>query len=142
MTLKRCTVTKLDDVFWRVDFDEKISIGSSDLKSPQVVKRFGDRWFFQGFPGDDAGDPDELLRMVGLTRHDEPETVEERVRRLANTCGQCSHWDPSGIDEDLGDCAATERDGDRRTRRVCLDTNPAEWCPGFKQAELRTTRRK
>lgn len=83
MTLKKCTATQLDDTFWRVDFDGRLSVGGHDVKSPQAVKRFGECWFVQGYPHEDASGLDALLARLGLTRHDGPETAEERVRAYA-----------------------------------------------------------
>lgn len=81
MTLKKCTVTQLDDTFWRVDFEERIRVGLFQLASPQVVKRFGERWFVQGYPEEDASSLALLLHRLGLTAEQpQEETAEERVR--------------------------------------------------------------
>lgn len=81
MTLKKCTVTQLDNTFWRVDFAGWLSVGERDVSSPQVVRRFGECWFVQGYPHESANGLHALLARLGLAAEQPaPETAEGRVR--------------------------------------------------------------
>lgn len=93
MTLKKCTVTQLDDRFSRVEWGQ-YAVSSAEaseifgrhayLNSPAIAEQGSTgAWEFHKYPaGRDT--LDELLREWGLTRHDpQPETAEERLRRLA-----------------------------------------------------------
>lgn len=84
MTLRPCTVTKLDDTFWRVDWEgDGVHHDFRFARSPAIIRYRGPAsyWFDGGTSGDSI---DDALARVGLTRREpKPETAEERVRRIA-----------------------------------------------------------
>lgn len=80
MTLKKCTVTQLDDVFWRVDCPAPLAPFVVHLTCVDGCARastFNGRSFWGGTWWQAL---DALLEENGLTRHDTPETAEARVR--------------------------------------------------------------
>lgn len=85
MTLRPCTVTQLDDAFWRVDFEGEImsSTALDGTTGPTVIRKRRFRFEFVEVNAlVDFLTIDAALEFAGLTR-DEPktETAEERVRQ-------------------------------------------------------------
>jgi hypothetical protein len=53
VTLKKCTVTQLDDTFWRVDWEGAATVDKDARRithsSPRIAEHHDGEWFFCGY---------------------------------------------------------------------------------------------
>lgn len=80
--MKSCKITKLDDTFWRVDWEGGQAVYDGRvILSPAILERDRESYCLGGVWFDS---PDEALTMFDLTTEQpKDETAEERVRRIA-----------------------------------------------------------
>ncbi len=130
MTLKKCTVRQLDDVFWRVDWEGPAAEARTanctlSANSPSIAERDGESWFFCGIWSQSLA---EALSRFALTIEDpKPETAEERVRRFAK-----AHYSDVDVAGHWADLRAILAELDRvREREAALDEAAKVLCVGW-----------